>query len=471
MTEASYRAVLSRALEHALSHLERLDTGRVGADASLDDLRTRFAGPMPDAPSDPTEVVDELVRLTDGGVHGSAGGRFFGWVIGGSLPAALAADWLTSAWDNNATLYATGPAAAVAEETCGRWLKALLGIPDEASFALTTGCQMSHVVALASARQALLGRRGWDADARGLFGAPPMRVLASTERHGSVGRAARLLGLGRDALVDMPVDVDGCLTPDALARALEVDRSAPTIVVLNAGDLNVGAFDPFDTLIPLARRAGAWVHVDGAFGLWLGAAPARRALLRGVEEADSWATDGHKVLNVPFDCGYVFVRDAEAHRRSFSYRAAYLSHEGDARDPIDWTPEWSRRARSFATYAALRELGRDEVGRMVEGFCRHARTLVERIGRLPGAELVRASDANQGLVRFLDERPGASERDHDGRTDAVLAAVNRSGEAFFTGTTWRGRKAMRVSVCNWQTDDADVARAVAAVERALARTA
>jgi len=381
-------------------------------------------------------------------------------VIGGALPSAIAADWLTSAWDQTAVLYASGPAAAIVEEVTGAWLKEILGVPQQASFALVTGCQTAHAVCLAAARHALLARRGWDVERRGLNAAPPIRILSGDQRHGSIERAVRLLGLGTDNIRSIDLD--------ELDSILGAEPSLATILLLQAGDINTGAFDPFETVIPIARRHAAWVHIDGAFGLWAAASPRLRHLLRGVEAADSWATDGHKWLNVPFDSGYAFIADAEAHRSAVSHRAPYLTHTADARDPLDWNPEWSRRARGFSTYAALRELGRDGVAGLIDRCCRHATTLTLALAQLPGAELLWEPVINQGLVRFLDPTAGAAEADHDQRTEQVIAEIVASGEAFFSATTWRGRRAMRVSVCNWRTSEQDVQRAVDAARKALA---
>jgi glutamate/tyrosine decarboxylase-like PLP-dependent enzyme len=462
-----YRAVLHKALAHALAHLENMQRAPVSASATLAELRGRLARPLNEEGVDATQVIDELVADTAGGLIGSAGGRFFGWVIGGSVPAALAADWLTSTWDQNAALFACGPAEAVMEEVCGQWLKELLGLPASASFALVTGCQMAHFTGLAAARHALLAQRSWDVERQGLMGAPRIRMISSGQRHGSIERAVRMLGLGTDSVVDVAVDDQGRLQPVTLANVLRERPSEPTIVLLQAGDLNIGAYDPFADLIPLAHAAGAWVHVDGAFGLWAAASPTRKPLLRGIEHADSWATDGHKWLNVPYDCGYAFVADAQAHRASLSHRASYLTHADEARDQIDWNPEWSRRGRGVATYAAIRELGRRGVAALIDRTCEHAHALVTRIGQLPGAEVVWTPQVNQGLVRFLDPRPTATPKDHDRHTDTTIAAILRSGEAFFGGTTWGGKRCMRVSVCNWQTSEDDVDRAVAAVQEAL----
>ena len=461
--ESPFRHVLERALSHSLAHLASLDQASVAATATLDTLRERLAKPLGERGMAANTVIDELVADTAGGITGSAGGRFFGWVIGGALPAALAADWLTSAWDQNAASFACAPAEAVIEEVCGAWLKDLLKLPADASFALTSGCQMAHMTALAAARHALLGRRGWDVERDGLFGAPRIRILSSDQYHGSITRATRMLGMGTASVIGLPANEAGQLAPATLAHALEQDADTLTIVLLQAGDLNIGAYDCFADLIPLAQRHGAWVHVDGAFGLWANASPVHRHLLAGVELADSWATDGHKWLNVPYDSGFAFVADAKAHRAAMSYEAHYIAHNDLVREQKDWNPDWSRRGRAVAAYAALRQLGRDGVADLVERCCKAAHDIAIGIAALPGVELVWEPRINQGLVRFLDARAGAAEAEHDARTDAVCEAVVKGGETFFSNTTWRGRRCMRISVCNWQTNDADVARTIAAV--------
>jgi glutamate/tyrosine decarboxylase-like PLP-dependent enzyme len=462
-----FRNALDVAFDTAVSHLEHLDESSVAATADVATLRAQINKPLAREGMPAQQVVEELVRDVEGGLLGSAGGRFFGWVIGGALPAAIATDWLVSAWQQNAALYACSPAAAVVEETVGAWLKDILGLPQQASFALVTGCQMAHVTCLAAARHALLSKIGWDVESQGMYGAPPIRIFSSSERHGSFERAVRLLGLGQAHIKLLPVDNQLKLVPDALEERFNKDRNAPTLVLLQAGDINIGAYDSFEALVPIAKRYGAWVHVDGAFGLWAAASPRLRYLVKGFEAADSWATDGHKWLNVPFDSGFAFVADREAHRASFSFRAAYLTHAADARDQMDWNPEWSRRARGFPVYAALRQLGRDGLAELIERCCRHAHAIVTGIGELPGAEVLWQPVINQGLVRFLDQNPSATEEDHDRRTDEVIAAILKTGEAFFGGTTWRGRRAMRVSMCNWQTSEHDVGRVVKAVASVL----
>lgn len=457
---------LRRALHHAETFLSALEERPVAATATLEELRTRIGVELNTDGMASEEVIDELVGATEGGILGCAGGRFFAWVIGGALPAALAADWLTATWDQNAALHATGPAEAVVEEVAGAWLKELLDLPKGASFAFTTGCQLAHFTALAAARHAVLRNAGWDVNEAGLFGAPPIHVITSDQRHGSVDRAVRFLGIGTRNLIAVETDTAGCVTPQALTTALE-QNIGPTIVVLDAADLNIAAFDGFATLIPIAKSAGAWVHIDGAFGLFARASRSKRHYLAGVEGADSWATDGHKWLNVPFDCGIAFVRDTAAHRAAMTVSASYIAAEKAARDQIDWNPEWSRRGRGNALYAALRELGKNGVEALVDRTCAHAAAIVGGIGDLTNAEILWQPHLNQGLVRFLDPRANASEADHDVRTDLVIAAVNQTGEAFFSGTTWRGKRAMRVSVVNWRTNDADVERTVAAVASVL----
>jgi glutamate/tyrosine decarboxylase-like PLP-dependent enzyme len=460
------RPALERAAAHALAHLDGLDTAPVAARALLGELRQALSGPLPEHGIPAAQVVDELAAGVRGGIMGSQSGRFFGWVIGGGLPAAIAADWLTSVWDQNAGIHACSPAASVVEEIAGEWLVELFGLPQGTSFAFTTGTQMAHATCLAAARHGVLASRGWDVERQGLNGAPKVRILATADRHGSVDRAVRLLGFGTQSIEPLAVDEKGRVTRAVLGAALAAS-DLPAVVVLQAGELNLAAFDSFAELAPLARDAGAWVHVDGAFGLWAKAAAAKRDLVRGIELCDSWTTDAHKVLNVPYDCGIAFVRDAAAHRASMTLSTSYLPARGDARDEIDWNPEFSRRGRGFAVYAAIRQLGRTGLEDLVERLCRHAATLAERVGCLPGAELIAVPCFNQALVRFRS--PQAAGVDDDRRTDAVIAAVNASGEAFFGGVAWRGRRAMRMSVCNWRTTDDDIARAVAAIAAALER--
>ncbi|MEZ4457979.1 MAG: pyridoxal-dependent decarboxylase [Gemmatimonadales bacterium] len=443
---------LDRAAALATRYLDHLGDGSVAATTTRAELLSRLDQPFARKGIPPVQVIDELAAAADGGLVRSSGGRFFAWVIGGSLPSAIAADWLVSAWDQNSAIYATSPVSAVVEEVAGKWLLDLLRLPPSASFAFTTGCQMAHFTGLAAAREQVLRARGWDVGKDGLAGSPPIRVLASAIRHVSLDRALRYLGIGSRQLVILPVDAEGRIAKSTLEQAL-ASGTGPTIVALNGGDLNTAAFDDYRTLVPLAQSHGAWVHVDGAFGLFARASERFAALADGMDLADSWATDCHKWLNVPQDSGFVVVRHPEAHRRAMTIHDSYFVGEPGARDQMDWNPEWSRRARGFAVYAALRELGRDGVGELIERNSDQCEALVRGIGALDGAEVVAPARLNQGLVRFLDPRPGATDADHDARTDRVISEINHGGEAMFGPVTWNGRRAMRVCVVNWRTDD------------------
>jgi glutamate/tyrosine decarboxylase-like PLP-dependent enzyme len=459
---------LDRAHFHARTWLDSLKDCPAGAQASAADLRAALGGPLPETGQDAATVIDKLAAAATPGLNANASGRFFGWVMSGSLPSGTAADWLVSAWDQNTGMFAVAPAASMIEEIAGAWLKDLFDLPREASFAFTTGCQLAHVTALAAARHGVLAKAGWDAEEQGLFGAPAIRILTSQNRHRSIDAAVRYLGIGQQSLIEVETGPMGDMLASDLAAKLS-QYDGPTILCLNAADLNVGTFDDFRTLIPMAQAAGAWVHVDGAFGLFARVSARLRPMTEGIELADSWATDGHKWLNVPYDCGVAFVRDAGAHRAAMSLGAAYLSPSQEARDPNDWNLELSRRARAIPVYAALQELGREGVAALVDRCCTHCHAIVTGIGALPGARALNDPSLNQGLLRF--ERTGASEAENDAFTDEVIARVNASGEAFFSGTTWNGLRTMRVSVVSWRTDEEDVARTIAAVKRALEEAA
>jgi glutamate/tyrosine decarboxylase-like PLP-dependent enzyme len=451
------RELLRRTADIAADFIETLDDRPIRPEASVDELRTSLGGPLSDSPSDPNDVIESLAAAAEPGVVGIPSGRYFGFVIGGSLPAALAADWLTSAWDQNAGLVVCGPAAAVVEEVAGEWLKELLGIPATASFSFVTGCQMAHVTCLAAARHAVLERMGWDVEADGLAGAPPIAVVTGGKRHITIDRALRLLGLGNRCALRIDVDSEGRMTTAALEKALDA-IDGPAIVCAQAGEVNTGAFDPVEEIAALSKKAGAWLHVDGAFGLWAAAAPSLRYLTAGMEHADSWATDAHKWLNVPYDSGLAFVAHPDSHRAAMRLTAEYLvAEDGAARDQMDWTPEFSRRARGFAVYAALRSLGRTGVAAMVERSCERARQFAEGIAELDGCEVLNEVVLNQVLFRFAD----------DEATNALLGAVQASGEAWMAGTTWDGRAAIRLSVSNWRTSERDIERTLAAFRSAL----
>jgi len=455
---------LELAAQSAEAWLAGLDQRPVQARAGYDELLSRFLRPLPENASSPEDVVSHLTENMHDGLLSSAGGRFFAWVIGGGLESALAADWLVATWDQNAALHACGPAVAVVEEVAGEWLKELFDLPREASFGFTTGCQLAHMTSLAAARHAVLKRQGWDVEADGLHGAPHVRVIVNDQKHGSIQQAVNFLGLGQQALVPLDTGGSGKIPPAALRNALK-DHEGCEIVVLNAADLNIGACDDFRELIPVAKEAGAWVHVDGAFGLFARTSARFRHLFEGLEMADSWATDGHKWLNVPYDCGIAIVRDNEAHKAAMTISASYIAAEQTARDQIDWNPEWSRRARGVPVYAAMKELGRAGVEAMVDRCCDHCAAIVAGIGALSGAKIIAAPTLNQGLLRF--HREGASLEENDAFTETVMQQINATGEAFFSGTDWQARRAMRVSVVNWRTNDSDVQRAIAAAQRVL----
>ena len=457
--DTALRPLLGDAATLAAGFLEGLPGRRVTPSATVDELREEFGGPLPEESQDPRKVLAELAGSAEPGLMATPGGRFFGFVIGGTLPTALAADWLASAWDQNAGLYVAAPAASVVEEVCGTWLSELFGLPDGISFGLVTGGQMANFTALAAARHHVLERAGWDVEAEGLLGAPRVRVLAGEERHVTIDRALRFLGLGTSSLRPVPADGQGRMRPDALRSAL-AESSEPTIVCAQAGNVNTGAFDPLDDICDAADDA--WVHVDGAFGLWAAASPSLRHLVRGMERADSWATDAHKWLNVPYDSGLAFCAHPRAHRAAMGTQASYLvASETGERDQLDWNPEASRRARGFPIYAAIRSLGRPGVADLVDRCCAHARRFAEALEQEPGVEVLADVVLNQVLVRFLD--PGG---DHDGRTRAVIRAVQEDGTCWLGGTTWQGKVAMRISVSNWSTTIEDVDRSVDAILRA-----
>jgi glutamate/tyrosine decarboxylase-like PLP-dependent enzyme len=436
------------------------------ATATREEMLARFRHPLQDETMDAKAVIDDLVAKSSDGLLETTSGRFFAWIVGGALPVAIAAEWLTATWDQNAALYASGPAAATVEETVGNWLKDLFGIPSEASFALVTGCQMAHVTCLAAARHALLQRSGWDVETDGLWRAPSIRILTNHRYHGSIRRAARFLGFGAASIVELSAAEKG-VSSATLHDALRAQPGQLAIVILLAGDINAGTYDELEPLTQVAHDHNAWVHVDGAFGLWAAVSERRRHLVRGIELADSWVVDGHKWLNVPQDCGYAFVRDTASHRAAMSTREAYLIHGEAVRDAMDWTPEWSRRARGFATYAALRQLGRTGISELVDRCCDLAQQLIQGIGALPQAEILYISEINQGLVRFKCSQPGATSVDHDRFTQAVTDRINASGHAFFTATDWNGVRAMRVSISNWRTNTIEIAIALNAVQSAI----
>lgn len=451
--------------QHSKRFIETEDDASVAPTATRAELIERLASSIPEEGEDGLDVIDALAKNLDDGLVRSTNPRFFGWVIGGRTPTALAADWLASCWDQNGCLTATSPAIGVVEEVCGRWLLDLLGLPKNAAFSFVTGCQMAHATCLAAARHRLLATANWDVETQGLSGAPAIRIVTGSNSHGSLVRAVRFVGLGSGNIASVPADGDNRLSPSDLETELAREPNRPTIVVLQAGDINTGRFDPFPECIEVARKFGAWVHVDGAFGLWANASERHRDKLTGVEKADSWTTDGHKWLNVPHDSGFAFVADESALRGAMSHRASYLTHDASARDQLDYNPEWSKRFRALPAYAAIRQLGRKGIAEMIDRACDAAKQLVIELSAHPMVEVVCMPTLNQGMVRFRQE--GATLEEADTFTDRVMEAVNKSREAMFTGTLYRGRRCMRISVSNWRTDASEASRAAKAVHAAL----
>ncbi|SDO84113.1 Glutamate or tyrosine decarboxylase [Pedococcus dokdonensis] len=450
--------LFDRAARVAADHRAALGEASVAARVSAAELRQQVDGRLRQEPTPPGDVLDELVRSFEPGLVGTPGPRFFGFVIGGALPAASAADLVAVGWDQCAFNATLSPAAAVAEDVAGSWLKDLLGLPGGATVGFVTGAQGANTVSLATARHHVLAGAGWDVERDGLAGAPRVRVVASVERHATIDRALRLLGFGTAVVEEVAADSQGAIDVDDLTAVLARSAAGPTIVCLQAGNVNTGACDDLRAACAVAREHGAWVHVDGAFGLWAGASAARAHLVDGVELADSWACDGHKWLNVPYDCGFAICAHAEVHASSLSYTAAYLTGQGGPMPTLgDLVPESSRKARGFAVWAALRELGRDGVTDLVERCCTLAQRFADGLAA-GGAEVVNDVVLNQVLVGF-----GGDER-----TDAVVAAVQREGTCWLGATTWHGRRLMRVSVSNWSTTEADVDRSVAAILRLAA---
>jgi glutamate/tyrosine decarboxylase-like PLP-dependent enzyme len=454
--------LLKRATEIALEFLSGLPDRRVGPAASVDELRSSLGGPLPEQGEDPMKVLEHLARGADPGIVAMAGPRYFGFVIGGHLPATLAADWLTSAWDQNATLYVTSPANSVAEEVSSAWLLDLLGLPATGSVGFVTGGQMANFTCLAAARHEVLRRAGRDVEANGLFGAPEIDVVLGADAHVTILVALQMLGLGRQRVRRVDTDDQGRMKVGALREVLR-ECSGPVIVCAAAGNVNTGSFDPLEEVIAVARERGAWVHVDGAFGLWAAASPGLRHLVQGAGGADSWTADAHKWLNVPYDCGLAIVADAEAHKASMNATAAYVPSSGNVRDPFDFTPEFSRRARGFTVWTALRSLGRSGVAEMVERCCALARRMADRLRGEPGVEILNDVVLNQVLVRFGNpDEPDES----DERTKEVIRRVQEDGTCWLGGSQWRGKAVMRISVSNWSTTEADIDLAAEAILRA-----
>ncbi|MBI2497811.1 MAG: aspartate aminotransferase family protein [Opitutae bacterium] len=445
--------ILADASARAIRYLEELPARAVAPSAAAVASLKRFDEPLPVRPTDPTDMLRLLDEVGSPATMAMAGPRFFGFVIGGSLPAALAANWLSGAWDQNSALYRATPGTAHLEQVALRWLLEVLRLPAGCGGAFVTGATVANLCALAAARHAVLLRTGWNVEAQGLFGAPPITVIVGAEAHPSVTKALGVLGLGRSRVTKVPVDGQGRMRVDRLPVI-----SGPTIVCVQAGNVNTGAFDPIGEICRIAHAAGAWVHVDGAFGLWAAAAPSRAHLAAGMADADSWATDAHKWLNVPYDSGLAFVRDPHVLQAAMAITAEYLPTQTEQRNPGDFTPELSRRARGVEVWAALRSLGRAGLAEMIERNCAQARRFAEKLS-VAGFEILNEVVLNQVLVTFGDAE----------KTKRVIQGIQDEGTCWAGITVWQGRTAMRLSVSSWATNDADVDLSVAAMIKVAAR--
>ena len=449
---------LRRAAELGIEYLASLPERHVGPRADATTIRERLPAALADEPMDPEAVLEELAAAVDPGIVAAAGPRYFGFVVGGQLPAAAGADWLTGAWGQNAVVHALSPAAAAAEETAGAWMLELLGLPRDASVGLPTGAGLGNAVGLAAGRHAVLSKEDWDVEAAGLYGAPEITVVIGEEAHATLLTALQYLGLGRDRVVKVPTDDQGRMRSEDARTAIRAVQG-PLIVAAQAGNVNTGAFDPVGEIAAaLEGHPNSWLHVDGAFGLWAAVSPALEHLVDGVDRADSWSTDAHKWLNVGYDCGFVATRDPAAHRAAMSMSASYLMRS-EQRENWEWVLDSSRRARGFTLYAAIRSLGREGIRALVERCCELAARMADRLREADGVEVLNDVSLNQVLVRFGDD---------DDRTRDVIAAVQSDGTAWLGGTIWKGKAAMRISVSSWSTTEADADRTVDAILRCAA---
>jgi glutamate/tyrosine decarboxylase-like PLP-dependent enzyme len=448
--------LLARTAAHMADYRTAAADAPVFPAVDLDDVRAAIGGPVPEEPTPASGVIDQLIAGVEPAVVATTGPRYFGFVVGGALAAPTAAELLVAAWDQPAYNYLSSPSSAVVEEIAGDWLTDLLGLPAGVSVGFVTGAQGANTVCLAAARHKVLAGAGWDVERDGLTGAPPVRVVATGERHATIDRTLRLLGLGAAVLEPVATDANGAIEVEALAAALTQGPPGPTIVCLQAGNVNTGACDDLAAAVPVVHKHGGWAHVDGAFGLWAAASPTTRHLVGGLEAADSWGADGHKWLNVPYDSGYAFCADPDAHAAAMAYTAAYLVGGVPAavRSPGDYVLESSRRARGVATWAAIRQLGRTGIAELVERCCALARRFASQLDAVDGVEIGNDVVLNQVLVRLGDD---------DALTDRVVAAVQQSGECWMGTTTWHGRRYMRISVSSWRTTEEDVDRSVAAI--------
>jgi len=453
--------VLSLAHRLSAQFLDGLANRHVGGRAARADLLASLGGPLPTTGTDPAIVLEQLATRADPGVTAQAGPRYFGFVTGGALPVTVAADWLASAWDQNAIVYVHAPAVTVMEDIVAEWILELLHLPASSSVGFTSGCHMANFTGLAAARHEVLRRAGWNVEAQGLRSAPPVRVIVGHEVHVSAMVALRFLGFGSDEIEVVPVDGRGCIRADALRERLR-GTTGPVIICAQVGNVATGASDPIADIVSIGHAFGAWIHVDGAFGLWANAVPELRDQIRGIEHADSWATDAHKWLNVPYDSGLAIVRNTAAHRAAMSFKASYLQRGSDEeRIGMDWVPESSRRARVVPLYALIRALGRDGIAGMVRRNVVLARRMADRLSQAPGVNVLNEVVLNQVLVQF----GGANGRDAHAMTDDVIKAVQGEGTCWAGGTVWQGRHAMRISISNWSTTEADIDRSADAMVR------
>ncbi len=454
---STLRAALHAAANRIADYREGLPDAHVGPIWTRAEVRAALDREVPAGPAPLDQVIAELENAATPGLMASAGPRYFGFVVGGSIDAALVADLLTTGWDQNAYNEALSPASIAVEDVAGRWLKELFGLPKTASVGFVTGAQGANTVGLTAARWWVLHQAGWDVGREGLAGAPPVRVMVG-ERHATIDRAIRLLGLGERSLVETRTLPNGAIDPRALTDALAAGANRPTIVCAQAGNVNTGACDDLQAIGALTRQARAWLHVDGAFGLWAAASPRLRHLVNGIELADSWACDGHKWLQVPYDCGYAICAHPDVHATAMAYTAAYLTGQVAGREfgGGDFVAESSRRARGFATWAAIRSLGRSGIAEIVERNCALAQRFAEKLARIDGFEIVNEVVLNQILVRVGDEPS----------TNRIAKWLHGDGTLWLGATTWRGERLLRISVSNWSTSEADVDRCVEAIARA-----
>jgi glutamate/tyrosine decarboxylase-like PLP-dependent enzyme len=465
LKQSDWDGIIEAAMGPAASYLSSLPDRPVYRPTDPDEIRALLGGPLPEKGTDASEVVASIAKDVEPYLSAHASGRYFGFVIGGLHPASYGADLLATTWDQNAGLYAAAQGVAIAEEVAAGWILDILNLPSDSSVGFVTGGQMANYTCLAAARHHVLRGAGWDVEADGLQGAPKVNIVVKTEQHSTIPRALRLLGFGDSTSTLVASDAHARIDSGALEETL-VQMEGPTIICVEAGNINHGSFDDYHAVADAAQRHRergnpTWVHVDGAFGLWAAASSSTQHRVKGLERLDSWSTDAHKTLNVGYDSGIAICKHAAPHRASMSIQAAYLIQAGGAvRDPMDWNPDFSRRARGLAVYATLRSLGREGVDGLVERLCRLARLFAQKLTESGRAEVVNDVVFNQVLVRWI-----APDGDHDGLTDRVLAGVQKDGTAYFSGTNWEGKRVMRISVSDWATDESDVERSVAALLR------